>query len=111
MAESDSRGKPRQRRIRASGNVAGRNESLRVGFRRERHCARERKSVEAGRPEVSRETRRPKTEVTPKPEARQSYFITPRCAIPILSRVEFLTMYIIPSAWRIRSWAVRASCG
>jgi hypothetical protein len=31
------------------------------------------------------------------------YFSTPRWAIPILSRVEFLTMYIIPSAWRMTS--------
>jgi len=39
------------------------------------------------------------------------YFITPRCAIPILSRVVFLTRYIISSAWRIISCASRASCG
>ena len=40
-----------------------------------------------------------------------SYFITPRWAIPILSRVEFFTRYIISSAWRITSCGVLASCG
>ena len=39
------------------------------------------------------------------------YFITPRCAIPMLSRVVFFTRYIISSAWRMTSWGVLASCG
>src|SRR5258705_12109578 len=45
-------------------------------------------------------------------EARRSYSCSiPRCATPILSRVEFFTIYIIPSACRITSCAERASCG
>jgi len=40
-----------------------------------------------------------------------SSFSIPLCATPILSLVEFFTMYIIPSACRITSCAVRASCG
>ena len=39
------------------------------------------------------------------------YFSIPLCAIPILSRVLFFTMYIISSAWRITSCGVLASCG
>ena len=35
----------------------------------------------------------------------------PLCATPMLSRVEFFTMYIIPSACRMTSCAVCASCG
>jgi hypothetical protein len=45
----------------------------------------------------------------PKRQSRKPYFITPRCAIPMLSREVFFTRYIISSACRIISCGVFAS--
>jgi len=48
----------------------------------------------------------------PRAESKKTpYFITPREAIPILSREVFFTRYIISSAWRIISRGDLASCG
>lgn len=43
--------------------------------------------------------------------SENSYFSTPICATAMLSRVEFLTMYIISSAWRMISCELLASSG
>jgi hypothetical protein len=48
---------------------------------------------------------------TAKWQSRLPYFIIPRCAIPMLSRVLFFTRYIISSAWRMTSCGVFASWG
>ena len=39
------------------------------------------------------------------------YFSIPCWATAMLSRVEFLTIYIISSAWRMISWELLASSG
>ncbi len=41
----------------------------------------------------------------------KSYFSIPCCATAILSRLEFFTIYIISSAWRMISWELLASSG
>ena len=41
----------------------------------------------------------------------EAYCSMPCWATAMLSRVEFLTMYIISSAWRMISWALFASSG
>ena len=40
-----------------------------------------------------------------------NHFSSPCCATAMLSRLEFLTMYIISSAWRMISWELLASSG
>src|SRR5690348_64507 len=101
MAQTHSYREPHPRRICGSRDGReGRYEPLRLGFRREPQSPSKPQSVE-GRPQAGEmkqsglrcEVIGLRSEVRP-PAKRYSCSI-PRCATPMLSRVEFFTIYII----------------